>query len=249
MRYLGNKTRLSKQLIPILSKHLNKSNTYLEPFSGACGMIQGIDHHVRIANDSDYYIVSLMQSLSVNGGDIFDDLTIDEKLYNQVKNNQQNYPSELVAFLGYGCSFGGKWFGGYARGGLTSKGEPRGYAAESLRNIKLLAPKLKGIVFGNTDYEYLEYGDGNVIYCDIPYRYTAKYKQGEFNYEKFFSLMREVSLTNYVYISEYSAPNDFVSLWSKEHKIGIHRGFNKHKKSVENLFTFRKGLVMKYENI
>lgn len=200
-------------------------------------MIQGIDYDKRIANDFDSYIVSLMSFLSRDLN--FDKWAVAEELYNQVKADKESYPPELVAFLGYGCSFGGKWFGGYARGGQTSKGTPRNHAQESLRNVYKLAPKLKGIEFHSGSYKDLDVGEGNVIYCDIPYKDTTKYKS-KFNHDEFYEWARENGKTNHLYISEYQMPDDFKVVWEKEHKTGIHHGFKEHEKRIERLFKYEQ---------
>ena len=63
-----------------------------------------------------------------------------------------------------------------------------------------------------TDYEFRE---GDVVYCDPPYRNTAGYchTKEHFDHGKFWDWVRTREYP--VYVSEYSAPDDFVSIFEK----------------------------------
>lgn len=65
----------------------------------------------------------------------------------------------------------------------------------------------------NISYADYAYREGDVVYCDPPYKNTTDYGI-KFDSDAFW----EWALTrNYpVYVSEYQAPDDFVSIWSKE---------------------------------
>lgn len=134
-----------------------------------------------------------------------------------------------------------------ARGGFNSNGQPRNHAAESQRNLLNLKPKLQELHLWQANYQENNYDSGSVIYCDIPYGYNSnvtKYKDN-FNHIQFFEWVRINSGEHYIYVSEYNAPDDFIELWSKDSKTGIHHGFTEHKKTVEKLFTYKDGLVHK----
>jgi DNA adenine methylase len=45
---MGSKNRISKHLLPILTKHLKEDTYYVEPFVGGCNMIDKVDHPLRI---------------------------------------------------------------------------------------------------------------------------------------------------------------------------------------------------------
>lgn len=239
MRYLGNKSRLAKELAPILTTHLTGDNWYIEPFAGACGMISNIDYAKRIAYDNDKYIVAFMQSVR-DGWTPKESVTDIE--YYTVKNNPDRYSPEYVGFLGYGCSFGGKWFAGMARGGETSKGFKRNHVAESSRNLVKMRPKLQGMIIGVSNYRNAVQFDGSVVYCDPPYSTGTQYKN-KFNHVAYWDWVRETSMKNYVYVSEYNAPDDFVTVWTKEYKSGIDNKAKIHKPTVEKLFVYKDGKV------
>lgn len=79
-----------------------------------------------------------------------------------------------------------------------------------------------------------------LIYCDPPCNDTTQpYGTGEFNTEKFWEDMRELSEANDVYISEYGAPDDFECIWEQEVSRSI-KAADKSK-STEKLFKYKEG--------
>ena len=47
-----------------------------------------------------------------------------------------------------------------------------------------------------------------MLYCDIPYRNTAKYRVGDFNHDEFFDFIaKEVSNFKAIFISSYNEPS------------------------------------------
>ncbi|MDD3417562.1 MAG: hypothetical protein PHY47_26820 [Lachnospiraceae bacterium] len=57
-------------------------------------------------------------------------------------NNKDNYDKWYVGFVGFLCSFGSKFFGGYARG-KNNSGDARNYAMESYNNLNKQSPNLR----------------------------------------------------------------------------------------------------------
>ena len=80
---------------------------------------------------------------------------------------------------------------------------------------------------------------GYVIYCDIPYKGTKKYKTKPFPYEEFYKWAIEMAKNNTVLISEYNMPSNFKCIWEKETNRGIN-SYNtiekEKKKRIEKLF-------------
>lgn len=69
------------------------------------------------------------------------------------------------------------------------------------------------IDFTSFDYKDYQHEDGDVVYCDPPYDGVRKYDGREFNHEEFWDWVRTRDYP--VYVSEYSAPDDFNSIWEK----------------------------------
>lgn len=92
---------------------------------------------------------------------------------------------------------------------------------------------------------------GYVIYCDPPYRGTTNYKTEKFPYDDFYKWAEEMSENNIVIISEYSMPNGFIEIWTKEYKTLIDSQKCKSDKGnirVEKLFTYNKENGYIYED-
>ena len=67
MQYIGSKSRLSKELAPIIQSYIN-SNTkgYIEPFCGGCNMIDKIAHHTKIGYDIHGELIELLKYAQKN---------------------------------------------------------------------------------------------------------------------------------------------------------------------------------------
>lgn len=70
------------------------------------------------------------------------------------------------------------------------------------------------IEYTENDYKDYEHQEGDVVYCDPPYKGTEKYSGYEFDHDAFYEWVRTRDYP--VYFSEYSAPDDFVAILEKE---------------------------------
>lgn len=203
-------------------------------------MIDKIKCKTRIGSDNSKYVIALLNYIVDNAKDLQTEITYEQ--YKDVMENKDKYDDWYVGFVGFLCSFGAKFFGGYARG-KNNKGEPRNYALESYRNLNKQAPNLKGITFKCCDFREVKNLKDYVIYCDIPYKNTTEYTTGNFPYEEFYDWCREMSKNNIVLVSEYNMPDDFECIWSKETKVLIDSNRKPRDKSnnrVEKLFIYNK---------
>ncbi len=104
---------------------------------------------------------------------------------------------------------------------------------ERLERLERLEPSNK-ITFSNLDYKDVEFQDGDIVYCDIPYKDTGKYNnKSNFNHDEFYKWVRDCDLP--VYVSEYKAPDFMRCVWSKEKRVNL-SSQNKSKVAVENIF-------------
>lgn len=92
--------------------------------------------------------------------------------------------------------------------------------------------------FFHSTYEKYNNTSNSVIYCDIPYRNTTKYKTETFDYERFYEWCKKMkSQNNIVLISEYNMPEgDFECIWEKEHNVNLDSNRASKSKRIERLY-------------
>ena len=166
--------------------------------------------------------------------------TLTKSEYDNIKNNKDNFPSELVAVAGLLATYNSKWFGGYAGEVATKIGTVRNYYNEAVKNLLKQKPNLMNVKFNHSSYDELPLYQNALIYCDPPYENTTKYKNS-FDSNSFWSWIREQSKSSYVIVSEYSAPDDFKCIWSKTITTTLDK--NSRSKPTEKLFIYENGLL------
>lgn len=87
---------------------------------------------------------------------------------------------------------------------------------ERLQSLESIVQKDARIETSSISYEDYEYRGGDVVYCDPPYKNTHGYGI-KFDTDAFWEWARTRDYP--VYVSEYQAPADFVSVWSKEKRV------------------------------
>lgn len=229
MWYLGSKSRLSKDLAPIIQSYITEDmKGYIEPFVGGANMIDKIDCPVRIGSDIHPQLIALLQKAKTDVDSIPDNITEEE--YKRVKDNKDDYPDWYVGLVGFCASFGAKYFSGYARSSKSGK------VSDSIRALKKQAPKLSEIDFFCDDYKNVLV-DRCVIYCDPPYKNTEGYSS-KFDHEEFYDWVRMTSRTNTVLVSEYNMPDDFTCIFEKEHTVTLDSLRESGSKRTEKLFIY-----------
>ena len=250
MKYMGSKSRIAKYIVPIIQKYIdnNATDNYYEPFVGGGNIIDKIKSSHKYASDLNKYLIALLTHVS-NGGELYD--TVSKELYDEAKtayknNDKTKFKDYQIANIGFLASYNGRWFdGGYAKPVYeeTKTGlRYRDYYREAKDNLLKQATDLKGVDFSVCDYKDVSL-KGFVVYCDPPYNNTTGYENSkDFDFKEFWNTMNKWSENNIVLVSELNAPENWISIWSKE----VVRSLNTRDKSVatENLFIHKK-----YENI
>lgn len=93
------------------------------------------------------------------------------------------------------------------------------------------------LTISGKDYAEISIPRGGVVYADPPYEGTMEYNGAPFNHARFWEWCRTRDFP--VYISEYSAPSDFVEIWRKN-KTCTFSSHNNAKKTVEKLFVHQR---------
>ena len=265
MKYMGSKNRLSKYIKPIIQKFLTIENIecYTEGFVGGANLIDKIDFKKKVGYDNTSYLIALLKYVQQHEDrkDYPEFITKEE--YDLVKKNPNNYESYYYGLVGFLSSWNGRFFdGGYS--GIRGK---RNYYEEALKNLLKQRPNLLDIHFEvfnffnlNSDIdingnkiEKPKYLKNHVIYCDPPYANTKEYiSNKKFNTPNFWDKVRELSKENIVIVSELTAPDDFISIWSLEKKFNLKDTNDvsnvRQKQAIENLFIL-KDLYEKYKDL
>ena len=87
-----------------------------------------------------------------------------------------------------------------------------------------------------------------LIYIDPPYKDTKQYNRQKFDTGKFWNLVREMSKRCIVVVSEYEAPNDFITIWEKDLLQNINRK-SLDRPSFESQGTYQKRIIFMKKNI
>ncbi len=237
MRYLGGKTQMGKEISEVLKKYAppDKFNCYIEPFCGSLGVtVHMVDDYKCYISDFNKDLILLWKGIKSKTFKY--PRHVSKKTYMKYKVDK---PSAMRAFVGFGCSFSGKWFGGYVDT-YNANNTEISMCEVSVRSIKKMEEsirKLKGI----KQCSYEKYSTSKLkkclIYCDPPYQDTTKYDAVEsFDSHKFWDTMRAWSKHNIVIISEFKAPKDFKCIWKKDRIVRI---FQKSTIKTEKLFIHK----------
>lgn len=196
---------------------------------GGASVTTRIKHRPLIASDKNQYVVALWQAVQAGW---VPPTEVDEKEYHRVKANQDENQA-LTAFVGVGCSFGAKWWGGYAR---PNSSNPFGYAGHAHRSCLKKVLGLAGIVINHNNYDEIRPLPGDLVYCDPPYFNTVNgYKASGFDVNQFWSWCRDLATNGItVLVSEVSAPPDIRVLDS----FNVKRAMRSAEKSADNASEF-----------
>lgn len=232
MRYFGGKARIANQLSEIINPMAARFEYYVEPFVGGANVLCKVKHPRRVASDANKALISLYIALQ-NGWE--PPSFLDEKEYQRLK-AEQNLDDPLTAFAAFGCSFAGKWFGGYARCANNNN-----YAQMCKNALFKKAKHFTDVKFIHSSYLDLIVFPNSFIYCDPPYANTTGYDgvKETFNSEKFWNWCRnQANNGNCVMVSEYSAPADFVSILTINTKTDIRDKTGQKSERQEQLFMY-----------
>lgn len=269
MQYLGGKSKISKEIASLINNvltalggglheipwwevtHFNtalecreydirerereRERVFVSLFCGSCAIESKVNADVKILNDKHPYLIAMWRALQ--DGWIPPE-EISKEQYKYIKEHKDE-DMALSGFVGFGCSFGGKWFGGLA---ANKRGD--NYCCRANKGVLKDMGGLQNATFLCLDYKDVEIPQGAIVYADPPYDKTTGYSLGDFDSNEFWDYARKLSETNIVLVSEENAPDDFVSIWHKEQKRMIDNVNKNIFTKTENLFVHKK-----YENM
>lgn len=236
MKYLGGKSKLAKPIVETITSRVGGARVW-EPFCGGgavtCELAKSRPYVA--STDVSKPLISMWRALQDGWRP---PETLSEQEYHAAKALADVDP--LKAFAGFACSFGGKWFAGYARGGSRADGTPRDHSNEAYRNVCASIGHITNVGFARASFFDIDPRSGMVLYCDPPYADTEAYKgTAEFPHAEFWTRVRHwVDCGSRVFVSEFSCPVRHRVLRVFERTIGVTQ--NKQKRATDTLFEIIK---------
>lgn len=233
MHYFGGKARIAKPLAEYLNTQLKIDQPFVDLFCGSCNVISKIDsNRLRIANDLHPELMAMWKS--TQDGE-FAPYRIDESVYKEMKKDKENiiYPAWFRGFIGFGCSFAGKYFRGFAKSTIHQD-----YYQCALNSTLKKAQFLKDVKFLNKSYQDVELPKGALVYCDIPYDRSTAYSVGKFDHAEFHKWAKQKQSEGFeILVSEYgkNARTDWEIVWSMESKKSIRNSKGVQENTIEIL--------------
>lgn len=233
MQYMGGKQRIAKPLCEFLNTKLKSGGTFVDLFCGSANVVSNIRNDVtRIASDVNPLLPALWSAMQ-KGWEPPSEISVDDYVHWRNKDPLDEIEQAMKAFVGFGCSFSGKWFGGFAR---SSK---RNYAENARNSCIKKAKMLTDVVFMSGSYSEIDIPPGAVVYCDIPYFGTTSYSAtGDFDHDAFYRWLIEKSETHDIYVSEYerNVPDWCAVVWRHESKKDMRDKEGNRVETVEVLY-------------
>lgn len=228
-RYLGGKSKHAKAIAEQILA--TGKRAYLEPFLGSAAVAARVVPHMETATLADASEdLMLMWEALATGWEPPTEVSRD--LYASLRDAE---PSALRGFVGFHCSFGGKWYGGLASGG------GRNYAAEAARSLKKTSAPIRRATLVRADYRTLSASvtPGTVVYADPPYAGTTAYGAvAPFDAGAFWQTMGEWAERGAsVLVSEYEAPAPWLPVWEKDVPVSVAGGAKTRARATERLWS------------
>jgi DNA adenine methylase len=228
LNYLGGKHSIAPQLVEYMAPFISKATAYYEPFIGGANVFHLVRHPIKYGGDTHPALITMWAA--VRDGWI-PPTTITEKEYDTLRAAKDS-ANPLTAFAGFGASFGGKYFGGYARPHPRQQNK----AGASAKAIERQRPGIKGAILRCCSFDAWQVIPGAVVYCVPPYEGKTGYG-GAFNHTWFWQWCRGLEIQGTtVFISEYKAPPDFNAVLTIEKARHV-RGDTTH--AIEKLYRWK----------
>ncbi len=215
MKYMGSKSRIAAQILPIILADRKMEQHYVEPFCGGCNIIDKVPGP-RIAGDLNPYLIAMWDGLRCDWPRSY---WIPKEKYDLARTDYRNgtnchFSDFEIGWIGWMASFNGRFFDG----GDSGSSGGRDYIREQIRNTESQIERIREVEFFASDYSLLPIPAESIIYCDIPYAGTKQYDVSrQFDHARFWEWAAgKKNLGHTVFVSEYTAPEGIECVWSKE---------------------------------
>ncbi len=229
MRYMGGKSRIAKQIAAAIDEHRQPGQLVWDAFCGGLSMSVALSKKGPVlASDACAPLIALYKAVQ-EGWD--PPTEVSEEQYELAKYLPDSDP--IKAFCAFGCSFSGKWFGGYAK-----SAEGRNYAKNARNSLR--KNKFTGLVKQIDFLEFIPEPTNTIIYCDPPYAGTTGYDSSDkFDYCKFVRRVEQWSEFTDVFVSEYDFRLGHV-VFERPQVTTVSRNKSKYKTATERVYRIPK---------
>lgn len=229
MQYMGGKGRIGRAIAQHILAERSERLDYYEPFVGAGWVLQHMAPHFANVHAGEIQpdLVCLWQALR-EGWD--PPATLSREEYAALRSAE---PSALRAFAGFGASFGGKWFGGYAS---NARGDD--FVGAARRGLIAKRDRIGDVPVKAADYREWSPGPDAVVYCDPPYAGTTEYDGADpFDSTEFWRhMVKWAAAGAAVYVSEYTAPDGVAEIsWERTASTSLRKDDNRGR-ATERLY-------------
>src|SRR5688572_15689443 len=137
---MGGKNRLGKRIAAVINSLFQPGQDYIEPFVGGAGVTEHVNGPgTMYAYDIDADIINMWRAAQRGW---VPPTEVTEEEYTSARYHPNKHDPSFVGFVKYACSWGGKPWGGYARGN-------RQYARIASEGVVRKAAKMRDVVLGN----------------------------------------------------------------------------------------------------
>ena len=227
MKYQGGKSLTSERIRDVIKKHTNNLNGvqhWVEPFVGGNNFAHRIPPEIKkFLSDINPYVVAVYEA-RMQGWRPPTHVTRDryEELRQKAKEGITGslaYMAE-VGFVGYCCSYGAKFFGGYA-----SNAQGHNYAKSGTNSLVRKTRRMPNTIVQCCNYKDISVPPNSVVYLDPPYEGVTSYKDTpKFNSDVFWEWAAGVKSKEHnitVFVSEFDAPGNWTEIWSLNRVVNI----------------------------
>lgn len=242
MQYLGGKSRIAKEIAAIVAP----KGYWWEPFCGGLSVsVQLAKYGPGLVSDANPALIALYQA--VRDGWV-PPTSVSEEEYRAAKLLPDSDPRK--AFAGFACSFGAKWFAGYAAEvgvrAYRKAGEPVKTMVVNKPAAGAKAIARDSAAIAACDIKHASFFDitpgedfrPECIYADPPYAGVTGYAGvGRFDHPVFWDRCRLWADHGVrVFVSEYASPEGCAEVWSKSHRDCMRNASGGKTLKTERLF-------------
>lgn len=158
--------------------------------------------------------------------------TVTEDEYQEIRAHGEDW---LKGFVGFGLSYSGKYWRGYARGF-----EGRNYCTTAKNGLLKKHATMKDVLFSEGPYNDCILPELSLVYCDIPYRDTTSYSTGKFKHDEFYAwASNKRSEGHNIFVSEYAhnVPAGWSVVWECASRKYIRNADNVQEQTKEVIIS------------